>query len=146
MPNVLNPTLHISPPSSFGSALGLKSKGRSFEPAVNHYFSSNNVRLLAYVFTGEDPQTEWLKHDESKSSILVSDKILNWSICVGCFYHKGPALTREHSFKCAVLVTSSVCWYFILTSAMIFDLVQDSIWKQKKTFVVFLQYWWWIVI
>ena len=43
----LNPTLHISPPSSVGSALGLKSKGRSFQPAVNHYFSSNNVRLLA---------------------------------------------------------------------------------------------------
>ena len=34
----LNLTLHISPPSSVGSALGLKSKGRSFEPAVNHYF------------------------------------------------------------------------------------------------------------
>ena len=43
----LNPTLHISPPSSVGSALGLKSKSRWFEPAVNHYFSSNNVRLLA---------------------------------------------------------------------------------------------------
>ena len=51
-------TLHISPPSSVGSVLGLKSKGRSFDPAVNHYFSSNNVRLLAQVFTGEDPQTE----------------------------------------------------------------------------------------
>ena len=43
----LNPTLHISPPSSVGGALGLKFKGRWFEPAVNHYFSSNNVRLLA---------------------------------------------------------------------------------------------------
>ena len=43
----LNPTLHLSPPSSVGSALDLESKGRSFEPAVNHYFSSNNVRLLA---------------------------------------------------------------------------------------------------
>ena len=43
----LNLTLHISPPSSVGSALGLKSKGRWFEPAVNHYFSSNDVRLLA---------------------------------------------------------------------------------------------------
>ena len=43
----LNPTLDISPPSSVRTALGLKSKGRWFEPAVNHYFSSNNVRLLA---------------------------------------------------------------------------------------------------
>ena len=32
-----------------------------FEPAVRHYFSSNNVRLLAYVFTDGDPQLEWLK-------------------------------------------------------------------------------------
>ena len=51
---ILNPTLHISPPSSVGSALGLNSKARPFEPAVNHYFSSNHVRLLAHVFTGED--------------------------------------------------------------------------------------------
>ena len=28
----LNPTLHISPPNSVGSALGLKSNGRWFEP------------------------------------------------------------------------------------------------------------------
>ena len=42
----LNPTRHISSPRSDGSALGLKSKGRWFEPAVNHYFSSSNVRLL----------------------------------------------------------------------------------------------------
>ena len=42
----LNPTLHISPPSSVGSALGLKSKGRWFEPRVNHYFSFSKVRLL----------------------------------------------------------------------------------------------------
>ena len=54
----LNPTLHISPPSSVGNALVLKFKGRSFEPAVNHYFSSNHVRLLAHVFTGEYMQSE----------------------------------------------------------------------------------------
>ena len=35
------------PPSSFGSALGLKFKGRWFNHAVNHFFSSNNVRMLA---------------------------------------------------------------------------------------------------
>ena len=34
-------------PSSVGNALGLKSKGRWFQPVVNNYFSSNNVRLLA---------------------------------------------------------------------------------------------------
>ena len=37
---------------------GTEPKGRSFKPAVNHYFSSNNVRLLAHVFTGEDPHSE----------------------------------------------------------------------------------------
>ena len=35
----LIPPLHISPRSSVGNALGLESKGRWFEPAVNHYFS-----------------------------------------------------------------------------------------------------------
>ena len=35
-----------------------------FEPAPCH-FSSNNVRLFAYVFTGGDPQLEWLKRNES---------------------------------------------------------------------------------
>ena len=30
-----------------------------------HYFSSNKVCLLVFVFTGENPQSEWLKHDES---------------------------------------------------------------------------------
>ena len=32
----LNPALHISPPSSVGSVLSLKSKGRWFEPRMNH--------------------------------------------------------------------------------------------------------------
>ena len=36
-----------------------------FEPALCHYFSSNNVRLFAYVFTGGDPQLEWLMRNES---------------------------------------------------------------------------------
>ena len=44
----LNPTLPISPRSSVGNALGLKSKDRLFEPDLNHNFSSNNVRLLAF--------------------------------------------------------------------------------------------------
>ena len=29
-----------------------------FKPVLCHYFSSNNVRLFAYVFTGGDPQLE----------------------------------------------------------------------------------------
>ena len=36
-----------------------------FEPALCNYFSSNNVRLFAYVFTGGDPQLKWLKRNES---------------------------------------------------------------------------------
>ena len=37
-----------------------------FEPALCHYFSSNNVRLFAYVFSGEDTQLEWLKRKQIK--------------------------------------------------------------------------------
>ena len=36
-----------------------------FEPAPCHYFSSDNVRLFAYVFKGGYPQLEWLKRNES---------------------------------------------------------------------------------
>ena len=36
-----------------------------FEPALLYYFSSNNVRLFGYVFTGGNPQLEWLKRNES---------------------------------------------------------------------------------
>ena len=39
----------ISRRSSEGSVLGLKSNGCRYEPTVCHYFSSNNVRLLAYT-------------------------------------------------------------------------------------------------
>ena len=35
--------------NSVWSALGLESKGFWFELTVRHYFSSNNVRLLAYT-------------------------------------------------------------------------------------------------
>ena len=44
-----------------GSALGLKSKCRWFEPAVDHYFSSNNVRLLVYrsLQTKTNSQNDW---------------------------------------------------------------------------------------
>ena len=45
----LNPTPHISRRSSVGSALGLESNSCLLEPTVCHYFSSNNVRLLAYT-------------------------------------------------------------------------------------------------
>ena len=86
----LNPALHISPPSSVGRALGLKSKGRWFEPAVNHYFSSNDVRHLGlYSWRPAVRMTEaW----RIKKGILVWDRILIFSLFVGCLYRKGPAL------------------------------------------------------
>ena len=46
---VLYPTLHICRHGSVGKAIGLYSKGCWFAPTVRHYFSSNNVRLLAYT-------------------------------------------------------------------------------------------------
>ena len=57
----LNPALYISPPSSVGSALGLKSKCRWFEPVMNHYFSSYNVRLLAFraLQVKTNSQNDW---------------------------------------------------------------------------------------
>ena len=55
----------VSQVSSVGNALGLESNRHCFEPAVNQYVSSNIVHLLAHVFTGKDPQLEWLKRDES---------------------------------------------------------------------------------
>ena len=73
----LNPTLHISPPSLVGNALGLLSKGCWFEPAVNHYFSSNNVCLLAHVLTGEDPQSECLRRDESNRVYWLQTRFLS---------------------------------------------------------------------
>ena len=48
-----------------GKAFGLSSRGCWFEPTVRHYFPSNNVRLLAYVYTGEDTQSKRLTRDES---------------------------------------------------------------------------------
>ena len=33
-------------------------QGFWIEPTVRNYFSSSNIRLLACVFTGEDPQSE----------------------------------------------------------------------------------------
>ena len=45
----LNPALHISRRSSEGKTFRLWSKGCWFEPTVHPYFSSSNVRLLAYT-------------------------------------------------------------------------------------------------
>ena len=70
----LNPT----PPSSFGNVFDLECKGRWFEPAVNQYFSSNNIRLLAHVFTGEDPQSEWLKREEWNRVYWFQTIFLSW--------------------------------------------------------------------
>ena len=47
-----------------------------FEPTVRHYFSSNDVRLLAYVFTGGDPQLEWQKRNKIEYTRLRQDSYL----------------------------------------------------------------------
>ena len=52
-----------------------------FEPAPCHYFSSNNVRLFAYVFTGGDPQLEWLKRKESNRVYWFQTRLLSLVIC-----------------------------------------------------------------
>ena len=63
----LNPTLNISRRSSVGKALprSLIQRLLVWAQLCATIFSCNNVCLLAYVFTGEDPQPEWLKLDES---------------------------------------------------------------------------------
>ena len=50
--------------ASVGKTKGPVSKHCWFESAVRHYFYSNNVRLLAYIFTGEDQQSKGLTRDE----------------------------------------------------------------------------------
>ena len=61
----LNPILWIRGHSAVGRALDRCSWDCWFEPAIRHYFSSINVGLLAYVFTGRDLQLKWLKRNES---------------------------------------------------------------------------------
>ena len=47
-----------------------------------------------------------MKRDES--NILVSDKILIFSLFVGCFYHKGPALNCQlYTSNCRLY--TSIC-------------------------------------
>ena len=48
-----------------------------FEPALRHYFSSNNARLFAYIFTGGDPQLEWLKRNESNGVLWFQARALS---------------------------------------------------------------------
>ena len=59
----LNPTSHISRGSSVGSALDLESKGCLFNPTVRHYFSSNNIRLLA------NPSLQVKIHNQNEWSV-----------------------------------------------------------------------------
>ena len=59
-----------------------------FEPAVRHYFSSNNVRLLAYVFT----QLDLLKRNESNRVYWFQENILIFCVFVSCLSRKVPAL------------------------------------------------------
>ena len=53
-----------------------------FEPAVRHYFSSNDVRLFAYVFTGGYPQVEWLKRNESNIVDWFQTRVLSLVYCI----------------------------------------------------------------
>ena len=48
-----------------GTRLDCNPEVAGSNPLYATIFSSSNVRLLAYVFTGEDPQWEWMKRDES---------------------------------------------------------------------------------
>ena len=84
----LNLAPHISRRSSVGSALDLKSKGCRFEPIVCRYFSSNNVRLLAYTSlqVKTHNQNEWSVTNQIEYTGFRQDSF------VGCFYRKGPAL------------------------------------------------------
>ena len=65
-----------------------------FEPAVRHYFCSNNVRLLAYVYTVWDPQLEWLKRNESNRVNTGSDNVLIFIVFVSCL-----RVLVQHSHK-----------------------------------------------
>ena len=65
---------------------------------LSHYFSSNNVCLLAYVFTAENQQLEWLKHEES-NSILVRDKGFIFRIFPSCLNLQGPTFTIAITFE-----------------------------------------------
>ena len=89
----LNPTPHISRRSSVGSALGLESKVCWFEPTVRHYFSSNNVRQLAYtsLHVKIHNQNEWSVTNQIEYTGFRQNLI--FSLFVSCFYRKGPALT-----------------------------------------------------
>ena len=58
----LNPTLHAQ--FTVVIHVGSVIKRLLVRAHCAPLFSSNNVCLLAYVITGEDPQSEWLKRGE----------------------------------------------------------------------------------
>ena len=74
----LNTTSHISRRRLVGSALGLESKGCWFEPTVRHYFSSNNVRPLAYTSLQVkiDNQNEWSVTNQKEYTGFRQDSYL----------------------------------------------------------------------
>ena len=70
---------------------------------MRHYFVSKNVRLMAYVFSGEYPQSECLKRDESNGVYLFETRFLSWFYLHLVLSHMGFAnvlllrpLTRNH--------------------------------------------------
>ena len=73
----LNPVLCIGWHGSVGRALGRCSIDCWAEPAVRHYFSSNYIRMLAYVFTVGNPYLEWLKRNESNRLYWFETRFLS---------------------------------------------------------------------
>ena len=63
--------------SSVDRALERWSRDCWFEPTLRHYFSSNNVRSLAYVFTSGDPQLKWLKRNNSNRANLFETRLVS---------------------------------------------------------------------
>ena len=115
----LNPTLHISPPSSVGGALCLKSKGRWFEPAVNHFFS-NNIRLFASrsLQVKTNSQNDWSVTNQIGYTGLRQDSYLEF-ICrlflsLRCsFKHVNLILSFcQNTIERFHVMTLYLDWYF----------------------------------
>ena len=82
--------LHIS----VGWALWQRSRDCWFEPNVYHYFSSNKVCLLAYVFTVGEPKSEWMKRDESNRAYWFEIRFLFLVNLKSCVSREGSALRQ----------------------------------------------------
>ena len=113
----LNPSQQISRGSSVGSAIDLESKGCWFEPMTPLFFFQqcspvgNLYRWRSTIRMNEAWRIKW--------DILVSDKILIFSLFVGCIYHKGPALNSEWTLIqptcCTFIWMSYICHFEVFS-------------------------------